>query len=262
MAYTRISARRGSPVDLKTQFMRGGVPTDPFAIYRVEIYRTKIAAENIIDVISVESPLNTGYPSPLVTGENPGEYKLVWSVPEDAHVPDIYFDVWYFHANDPRRPDETGGTGDLDLSLYESRLIQICNRFWVYPDKWYTDGGLQTIKFGFEPLDTKFNKPEVRPLEVGLMPMPLYDYDYNLVAPIIPYVDARISIKTENDEMIVDSAPMTIKLRQGAYRTNPFVLSYLLNTVEFFIGTYKYRVLITLPDGTTRVSGTYYFSVS
>ena len=121
---------------------------------------------------------------------------------------------------------------------------------------------MQTVRFAFEPLDIKFHKPESRPLEVGIMPLPLYDYDYNFVTPIIPYITYTISIFTENCETVVDEAAMTIKTRQGSYRSNPWVASYNLNTSTFFIGTYKYRVTATLPNGSTRVSGDFYLTIS
>lgn len=263
MAYGRISARRGAAVTLPVKFFKGGVLADPFALYRVEIYRGKVATENIVDIIQMLDPADSSYPAPVTHGDGTsdpaGIFSLDWDVPADAVVPDVYFDVWYFFSTDPRT-ETTGGSFD-ELSEHEDKLISVCNRFWVYPDDWYADGGLETIRFAFEPLDQKFNKPENRALEVGLMPLPLYDYNFNLVAPIIPYLDAKISIKTENDETVVDGAAMTIKLRQGSYRTNPFVLNYILDTSNFYIGTYKYRILITLPDGTTRVSGNFYFTI-
>ena len=279
--YNRISARRGQKVDLDTTFYQGGRRADPYAIYRVEIFRGKVATENIVDAIDIPSDSGTGtdstnYPYPLVRPPNApaantncptppnctletevadsstGKFRLVWDVPSDAIVPDVYFDVWYFYSTNPGSP----------LSNYESSLLKQCNRFWVYPDDWYADGGLQTIRFGFEPLDIKFRKPESRPLEVGIMPLPLYDYDYNLVAPIIPYLSPTISIWTDNAEPVITNATCQIKLRQGAFRTNPWVISYNLDTCGFFIGTYKYRVKVMLPDGSTRVSGDFYFTVS
>lgn len=276
-AYTRISARKGQDVDLRTIFYRGGQPADPFKIYRVEIFRGSVAGCNIVDAIDVEqgSSGSEPYPFPLErwTGEitagmctgNPvctsrtsqtsstGRFKLIWAVPTDAIVPDIYFDVWYFFATDP-------GVSDLDDA--RDQLLEQCNRFWVYPDNWYVDGGLQTIRFGFEPLDVKFHKPERRPLEVGIMPLPLYDYDYNLVAPIIPYLTPSISIWTSADEEVIINSPCAVKLRQGSFRSNPYVISYLLDTCTLFKGTYRYRVSVVLPDGSNRVSGDFYFTVS
>jgi hypothetical protein len=258
MAYTRVSARRGEQVALEARFVQGGVPTAPHAIYRVEIYRGKVAAENIVDAIDIPSPDSSEYPGVLVEGAA-GLYTLNWTVPDYADVPDVYFDVWYFFGSDPRNLSSSSGDEYVEN---EDKLIQFCNRFWVYPDSWYVDGGLQTLRFGFEALDTRFNKPEKRPLEIGLMPLPLYDYDYNLVAPIIPYIDAKIDMWTVHKEPIITQEPMTIKLRQGAYRSNPFVLSYLFDTEDIFIGTYKYRITLTLPDGTTRISPDSFITVS
>jgi hypothetical protein len=268
MTFSRISARKGSPVALNTRFIRGGQVADPFAIYLVEIYAESEMPENIIDSIVIPSPESSDYPSPLVrgggTGSPVGLYTLDWTPPNSCNVPGVFFDVWHFFGTDPRLgsggTDTTGTEPSLDG--YIDQLDKICNRFFVYPDDWFGDSGLQTVEFGFEPLSIKFNKPEVRPLEVGIMPLPLYDYDYNLVTPLIPYLTASISIKTENDELVVNSQPMTIKIRQGSFRTNPFNFSYLLDTSRFFIGTYKYRIMVNLPDGTTRVSQNFYITIS
>lgn len=258
MVYSRISARRGGQVDLKALFLNGGQKVDPFAIYRIEIYRRCVAAENVVDIVQVDSVSATDYPSPLIHGTEPGAYSLLWNVPADAVVPDIYFDVWYFWGTDPR----PAATDELPLSDFTANLLSIQNRFWVYPDGYAIDSGLENINLGFEPISKKFYKPEVKPIEVGIMPLPLYDFDFNLVAPMIPYLTAQITIKTENDEPIVVAAPMEIKLRQGSYRTNPFILSYLLDSSSFFIGTYKYRVSLTLPNGEVRVSQDFLFGVA
>lgn len=260
MAYDRISARRGSVVNLDARFLKGGQLADPFAIYRVEIYRGSVAAENIVEIFTVHDPSATDYPSPIIhgngTGTPTGIFSLPWTVPHDAVVPDVYFDQWYWYSTNPHIGTVT------DLSHYESQLLKQCNRFWVYPDDWYIDGGLQTINLAFEPLNQKYNKPEVRPLEIGLMPLPLYDYDFNLVTPLIPYLNPTISIWTENYEPIITNAVAKTKLRQGSFKSNPFVVSYLLDTSGFFIGTYKYRVTLHLPDGTTRISQDLYFTIS
>lgn len=278
-SYNRISARRGQDVNLDTTFYLGGQRVDPWAIYRVEIFRGSVANENIVDAVDISGPNSSSYPSPLVRPPDPdpailtcpsppdcdslaaddgsdpsaGRFRLVWTVPDDLVVPDVYFDVWYYYATDP---------GVADLSTATEQLLNSCNRFWVYPDNWYVDGGLDTIRLGFEPLDIKFKKPEKRPLEVGIMPLPLYDYNYNLVAPIIPFLQPRISVWTENNEQIVSNAICQMKLRQGSFRSNPWVISYMLDTCNYFIGTYRYRVTTILPDGTTRVSGDFYFTVS
>jgi hypothetical protein len=233
--------------------------SDPFAIYRVDIYRGSVAASNIVDSVVLPAPDADEYPSPVSkytsgTAELPGQYAFLWDVPKDAVAPDVYFDVWRFFGSDPR-------TGTDSLADHEGDLISTCNRFWVYPDEWYVDDNLQTVRFAFEPIDVKFNKPEVRPLEVGIMPLPLYDYNYNLVMPMIPYLSPTIHIETENGEEIVGSALCQMKERQGAYRSNPWVISYVIDTAEFLIGTYKYRIVATLPDGTTRASRDMYFSI-
>lgn len=258
-SYSRISARRGNEVALDANFYRGGQLADPYAIYRVEIYRGSVATQNLVDAVVVAR--DTAYPSPLsqyVDSNGPlvGRYTWLWDVPENAVVPDVYFDVWYFFATNPLQSDSDS------LADYESRLISSCNKFWVYPDQWYMDGGLDTIRFAFEPMDLKFHKPEIRPLEIGIMPMPLYDYNWNLVTPIIPYLDSTITIKTENCEILAENVPCQLKIRQGSYRSNPWVISYMLDTTQFFIGTYKYQVQVKMPDGTNRVSKEFIFTVS
>jgi len=186
-ALPRISARRGQVVDLNVEFMHNGVLTDPYAIRYVEIYKTQVLPHNLISLIPIVDPDNELYPAPLCrdyvdsSGEVDtssdtsaivvdGSFHLPYSVPDDAAVPDIYFDVWYYFASDP-----CGGSGTCDLSdsAYESSLLKCCHRFWVYPENWFCDDKLQTIRFGFEPLDQRFHQPEVRPLEVGLMPLRL-----------------------------------------------------------------------------------------
>jgi len=276
--YNRISARRGQDVALDATFYLGGQLADPFAVYRVEIFRGSVSAQNIVDAISITGPDESGYPSPLtrqpdpatpgdicptppdcdsgnIAGSDPstGRFRLIWDVPSDAVVPDIYFDQWYFFATDP---------GGSDLSAYEDDLLTQCNRFWVYPEDWYVDGGLDTIRLGFEPLDIKFRKPERRPLEVGIMPLPLYNYNYNLVAPIIPFLTPTISIWTGSGEAVITDEACTLKLRQGSFRSNPWVISYMVDTCRLFKGTYKYRVKVLLPDGTTRISGDFFLTVS
>jgi len=189
-------------------------------------------------------------------------------VPETYSVPDVYFDVWYYFADDPcgdlgtADPTGDGVVCDLDNAIYDPLLLSSCHRFWIYPDEWFIDDGLQSIRFGFEPLDQKFNKPEIRPLEVGIMPLPLYDYNFNLVNPIIPFLKPTISIWTMNEELIVDGAEMTIGLRHGSYRSNPYIMRYDLDTSSFYKGTYKYRVTIAMPDGSTRVSKNFILTIN
>ncbi len=290
MSFTRISARTGQPVNLCVTFRRDGVATDPYAIRKIEIYRGSIAPHNLVDTISVVDPWNDAYPSPISLvaaateigdcGTDPGtseeilagQYCYEYDVPANAVAPDLYYDVWYYYPDNPcsanlTDSDCTAGTDgtaatDLDSDVYAGLLRSSCNRFWVYPDRWFVDDGLQTVRYQFEPLDLKFRTPEARPLEVGLMPMPLYDYDYNLSVPIIPYLTATIRVETQHKELIVDDEAMTIGLRQGSFRSNPYVLKWTLDTDRFLIGTYKYRIKLVLPDGSTRSSPDFIFTIA
>jgi len=212
---------------------------------------------------------------PTSGAEIPGKYCLEYDVPIDAVVPDVYIDVWYYYPDNPclladyagstdceQQTDGTFCHADLDSESVTCLLQSCCHRFWVYPDAWYCDDDLTTVRFAFEPLDQKFRRPEVRPLEVGLMPLPLYDYDFNLVSPMIPFLDATIKVETRNCELMVDNEPMTIGIRQGSYRSNPFVLRWNLDTSRFMVGSYSYRVTVRLPNGSSRVSKDYIFTVS
>jgi hypothetical protein len=270
------------------RFMRGGVATAPYAIRKVDIYKTQIIPSNLIASFVVVDPCDPNYPSPIeyiradtecglcgTEGEIgaivPGEYKLLLEIPADASVPDVYFDVWSYMPTNPCELESTGITGcvlgtdgcpDLDNPEFSGYILQTCGRFWVYADSWDGDDSLTAIRLGFEPLDQKFNQPEIRPLEIGIMPLPLYDYDFNLVAPILPQLIGTISVSTENNEVIVDEAPMTIGLRQGSYRSNPYVFRYMVDTSKFLKGTYQYRVTALLPDGTTRCSSKFVLTIS
>jgi hypothetical protein len=182
-------------------------------------------------------------------------------VPPDFVAPDVYFDLIYYYPYDPMGQGTNPTEGALDDAYTQQLLSKCCHRFWVYPDQWFCGDSLQTVRFGFEPLDQKFYQPECRPLEVGLMPLPLYDYNKGLVDPLIPFLSATITIETPHREVLVSKAPMTIGLRQGSYRTNPWVLKYNLDTSSYLKGTYNYRVLIQLPDGTSRASKSFVFTV-
>lgn len=268
MANKRISARRGQVVNLDTQFYRNGVLTNPYAIRKIEIYQTAIEASNLLDTIIFLNPTDSLYPLPAVKTAT-GRYYLAYDVPKTFEVPNVFFDLWYYYADNPCDEDGTGtgtdfspGSGcDLDDDTLEEQLLKSCHRFWIYPDGWACADDLTTINFGFEPLAIHFNKPEVRPLEISLMPLPLYDYDYNLVAPIIPFLEGTITVETRNAELLVDAETMTIALRQGSYRSNPFVLRWNLDTSRFLMGTYRYRISIKLPDGSTRVSRWFIFDI-
>lgn len=292
--FPRIAARRGNFVDLVTSFKRGGVLTDPYAIRKVEIYKTQVIPSNLVATFLTDSPCESDstYPSPIeqLTADIPagdcgtdpqvgapiaGRFTLLWDIPDDAIVPDVYFDVWTWYPTNPcLLPDFSASTecaigtdgvlchSDLDSTDLSGLLLQCCNRFWVYPDDWQCTDDLSSIRLGFEPLDQKFRQPEARPLEVALMPLPLYDYDFNLNAPILPFLVGTIKIETANKEVMVADAPMTIGLRQGSYRSNPFVMRYTIDTLSFLIGTYRYRVTVTLPDGSTRTSKDFIFTIA
>ena len=256
--YPRISGRLGNQIDLNATFIINGVPADPFAVRRISIYKTAVTEENLVAQIPIPTPCETSYPSPLVreyTGSSmsPGIFHLYWDVPSsDIDVPNIFFDVWEYMTTETT----SSGTDPCDPSIIDNEELwqRQCNEFWLYPDGTYIDSGLETIRLGFEAMDSKFNQPEKRTLEVGIMPMPLYDFDYNLVAPIIPFLVAKFTLFTENCEVLIDGESMRIGLRQGTYRSNPFVLQYLFDTTRVLKGAYRYRVDLTLPNGETRSS--------
>jgi hypothetical protein len=272
------------------QFMRGGIATPPYAIRKVDIYKTQILPSNLIASFVVVDPCDPSYPSPIeyiradtepgpccTDGEIgaivPGDYRLLLDIPADASVPDTYFDVWSFIPTNPCELEEfapsctvdTAGCvqyPDLDSPEIQGLVIQSCGRFWVYSDDWDVQDSLTSIRLGFEPLDQKFNQPEIRPLEIGIMPLPLYDYDFNLVAPILPQLQGTITIETINNELLVDNFPLTIGLRQGSYRSNPYVFRYTLDTSKFLKGTYSYSIKAILPDGSTRCSKKFVLTIS
>lgn len=275
----RISGRRGETVSLNVDFYKNGVLTDPFAVRHVEIYRSSVAPANKVAVVPITLPTDLTYPSPLVRGSLPssqpscgtdlgspeqaGRFILPFSIPADFAVPDVYFDVWYYFTEDPCGVLGTAGTEcDIDSTAYSDLLLKCCHRFWVYPENWFCGDDLQTIRFGFEPLDQRFYSPERRPLEVGLMPLPLYDYNFNLVNPMMPYLKPTIRIETQHNELLANDAECTIGLRQGTYRSNPYVIQYDLDTSNFLKGTYQYQIKLTLPNGTTRVSRKFIFTIA
>jgi hypothetical protein len=270
-ASPRISARRGQVVDLNVDFRHNGVLTDPFAVRHVEIYKTQVLPHNLITTVLVANPTDTLYPAPLCreyedengnevegteTGAilRAGKFHLPYVVPIDAPVPDIYFDVWYYYPTNPVAGGTEPTADELDDINVTAQLLKCCHRFWAYPEDWFCDDRLQTVRFGFEPLDQRFHSPETRPLEVGLMPLPLYDYNYNLVTPLIPFLQPTISIESQRCELLVDDESCRIGVRQGSYRSNPWVIQYDLDTSKFLKGTYQYQIKLTLPDGSTRVS--------
>jgi len=275
MVYSRISARLGETVNLDVDFFHAGILADPYAIRKIELFKTQVVPHNLVATILV-ADLGSNYPLPVdrVTTTEPagycgtdliegvpivGKYQLLFDVPTSFYAPDVYFDVWSFYSQQPC----ILGTDpcDLDDPVIMQQLQKSCHRFWVYPDEWLVSDNLQTVNFAMEPLSQRFHQPEVRPLECGLMPLPLYDYNYNLVAPMMPFLQASITISTQYNEILVQDDPMTIGIRQGSYRSNPYVLRYNLDTSKFLKNTYRYRILIQLPDGSTRASKFFIFTV-
>ena len=261
MPQPRVSGRLGDQIDLNVTFFRNGQPTDPFAIRRVQIYKSAVQEENLVVEFPVVDPTDINYPSPLSRetdsngDELPGVFHLFWDVPESGiPVPDIFFDVWSYVPDDPGIGTDTSGLVDTSLLDDESQWLQCCNEFWLFNDGFFCDNGLCTIRLGFEPLDIKFTQPEIRTLEVGITPLPLYDFDFNKIAPIIPHLQAFFTLQTDNCELLVNQAPMKIGLRQGTYRSNPFVLQYQLDTRTLLRGSYQYQVVVCLPNGETRSS--------
>ena len=257
----RISGKTGQPIDLNMTLYRNGVPTDPYTINNVKIYKNSIAPGNIVEAIAILPLSDPNYPSPLVRenldntvgpcgtepppGIKPGVFHLIWDVPKTLCVPDIFFDVWSFTPDAP-----SSGSG----SAPEESCSTCCGQFWVYPDGFVCDDGLTTIRLGFEPLDMKLNQPEIRTIEVGMMPLPLYDFDYNKTMSILPRLTATINIYTSQNEVLVNNASMRIGIRQGTYRSNPFVLQYQVDSSKFYKGSYMYKCTVQLPNGETRVS--------
>jgi hypothetical protein len=224
---------------------------------------------NLVVTIPVVGVGDTDYPAPLQSGTNgstdpAGDYHLLYSIPNDFLTPDVYFDLWYYYPDNPcgELGTEDDSACDIDNVVYKDLLLKSCHRFWVYPDEWFNSDCLQTVRFGFEPLDQRFNKPEIRPLEIGLMPLPLYDYNFNLINPLIPFLKPTISIETQYCELLVDDMPARIGIRQGSYRSNPWVVQYDLNTSDFLKGTYRYWLKLSLPDGSTRVSRKFILTIS
>lgn len=281
----RISGRKGSVIRLNASFYKNGLLADPFAIRRIDIFKGSKSTENLVIQIPIPSPGGGNYPSPIEqesdsSGPLAGRFYYDLQIPDDFTAPSIYLDEWHFIGDhlivgpsgteDPI--DVTDVTGDDDAAEFfagndadvndEQLWDSQCNRFWVYPsNEWYIDDGLISARFGFEPLDRFYTKPEVRPLEVGIMPLPRYDFDYNRVAPLIPQLVATIDIETMNSELIYEARPCTVAIRQGSFRTNPFVVRFLLDTSTFLMGTYRYRINLHLPNGELRVSPNLVFTI-
>ena len=269
MAMPRVSGRLGNQIDLNVTFYKNGVPVDPYAIRKVEVYKSTAQPENLIAEFPILSPTDVDYPYPLTRDLDsegvvrPGIFHLIWDVPESGiSVPDIFFDVWSYIATDPGISTDSEDEVDLSILDNEDLFLQCCNEFWLYNEAFFCDNGLSNIRLGFEPQDIKFNQPEIRTLEVGVMPLPLYDYDYNHIAPIIPQLLGYFSLLTDSNELLIDKEPMRIGLRQGSFRSNPFVLQYEFDTRRVLRGSYQYQVIVCLPNGESRASPYFHLQVS
>lgn len=241
----------------------------------------------------VTGPIGQCGTEPAPGAVMPGVFILPFLIPENFRAPQVYIDVWRFLGSDPGSagigtdPDDVVGAGDeadevvgveeeegeenepfdfdKDSSFPpddDALWIAQSNKFFVFPDSFFADDGLIIPRLGFEALDKIFYKPEVRSLEVGIMPLPLYDFDFNRIAPIIPHLKAFITIETDNAEVIVNNAPARLGIRQGTYKANPFTVQYTLNTANFLIGTYQYRITVLLPNGESRVSAPFRLTIS
>lgn len=259
MPQTRLNARVGQIVTLDATFYSNGIPTDPYAIRRIDIYADSVKEENLLAQVPISDPTDTNYPSPLTQVEDcPGYYQLAFEVPCDFPTCKMYFDVWRFIGEEDGCVIGSGSELDLDD---ETKWQSEPNQFWVFAESYYLDDGLVTPRFGFEPLDFKLRKGEVRTIEIGIQPLPLYDFDFNRIAPLLPQMIPAIRIETDQNELIVDWTNGKMGLRQGSFRSNPFVAQFTLDTNNFLIGTYTYRVRLALPNGESRISQDLRFSV-
>jgi hypothetical protein len=252
----RLSASTGQPVGLNVTFRRNGVPEDPYALRRIDIYKQSVKDENLVAQILFGLPGSAGYPAPaLVDPTMPGVFVVEFQVP-DTFGEGIYFDVWRFIGSEP---ENLSGFDFDDENLWFSQ----CNKFWVFQDCWFLDDGLMTPRFAFEPLDKRFRKGEIRNLEVGIMPLPLYDWDRARFGAVIPQICPFITIETEEGEILegLEKAPCKMGLRQGTYRTNPYVVQCPLDTSAFLKGQYRYRVTLELPNGESRISEPFRFHI-
>lgn len=252
--YPRISGKTGQLVGLNVTFRRNGVAADPYALRRIDIYHQSVSDDNLVAQILFGLPGSTGYPAPA-TSDAVGSYVVEYLVP-DTFEEGVYFDVWKFIGSEP---DELSSFDFDDENLWISQ----CNKFWVSKDCWYLDDGLLTPRIGFEPLDKRFRKGETRNLEVGLMPLPLYDWDRSRFSSMIPQICPFITIETEEGEILagLEKAPCKIGIRQGTYRTNPYVVQCPLDTSAFLKGQYRYRIILELPNGETRISEPFRFKI-
>jgi len=255
--YGRLSGRIGEYISLNMSFYHNGEKNDPYAITKIEMYKSSVSVENLISTIDIVDPSDSTYPSPLST-DTTGEYVASFEVPAE-YEEGQYIDVWYYVPSDP---------GSGDLGDYEQTTT---GQFILGTDNWFGDDELRSVDFDIDPLSNKFIKGEVKDLEIGLVPLPLYDYNVELISSLIPHLSADITILTQSNEVVTyadgseagtfSDMPMSIGLREGRYRSNPYVLRILIDTSNFYKGTYKYSIKITLPNSKIIMSKWYNFSI-
>jgi len=247
--YPRIAGRLGQVVNLNMNFYHNGKLTSPFAIRKIDIFRDSLRPGNLVASIPFVDPTDPTYPFPAVE-VGPVEFQVFFDAPSNFVPCDIYFDVWSFVGSDP------GSAGFDDESLW----IAQSGMFWLYDDVWIADDELQTKRLGFEPLDKKLKRGEIRTIEVAIHPLPLYDYDFNKLAPVIPQLEPTIDIRTAKDELVVQDALCTIGTRQGHHRNSPFVIKCPIDTRAFLRGMYRYNLKVNI-SGQTIVSPSFSFTV-
>lgn len=230
-------------------FYHNRVLESPYAIRRIDIYRASLRPSDLVAQIIFPEPDGTGYPDPAVELAT-GIFEVQFAAPDNLVPDDAYYDVWHYIGNDP-------GTADLDnINLWDSQVGQ----FWLFDDTWIADDDLLTKRIGFEPLDKKFRRGEIRNLEVALHPLPKYEYDFNKIAPIIPQLMPTITVWTIHDELLLSNVPCKIGIRQGHHRNSPFVVQCPLDTRTMIRGTYRYTIEVNI-NGNIIISDKFHFAV-
>lgn len=248
--FPRVAGCLGNIIKLNMNILRNGIPQDPFAIRQIQILRGSPRLNNVVATIPIVDPTNPIYPSPI-TRVAEGQFEALFSVPTSFIPNDVYFDLWSFIPNDP------GTNADL---TDESIWVTQSGVFWLYDDVWIVEDELHTKRLGFEPLDKKLRRGEVRTIEVAIHPLPKYDYDFNKLAPIIPQLSPTITIHTVNNELLVKDVPCTIGIRQGNSRNSPFVVRCLIDTRTLLRGTYQYTIKVSIGNSSL-ISPQFYFTV-
>lgn len=238
MEYSRLNARTGNIVNLDINIYNNGILKSPYAILNIDIYRNSIKPANLVATIPIADRNSTNYPSPA-SEISEGQFVIPFYVPHNFPAPDIYFDVWNIIGSEPQ---------NITATNLDDVIISKSGRFWVFNDIWISDDRLKTLRIGFEPLDKKLRRGEIRTIEIAVYPLPLYEYDFNIMEPIISQLNPKITIHTSNGELIVKDAECKIGIRQGKSRHSKFVIQCLLDTRLFVRGTYKYTIKTNIED--------------